>query len=177
MGRSVGIQCIPTKSPGQSEEASRNPGLTQEPRTLTPLCGRWLWGLLGGLIKDSLCSWLPTSGAAASGARSNPSPGSVLSSTLASCPCLSICITNAHNTEFLRFERQLASTSWMLMSGNIWKKAKVTAGPSENNGNTLIRKIRCGRACGRKYGCQASFWRPCAKAGSESGRNSRGAIE
>lgn len=34
---------------------------------------------------------------------SNPSPGSFLYSTLASCPCFPICITNAHNTEFLQF--------------------------------------------------------------------------
>ena len=86
-----------------SEEVSKNPGLTWELRTLTPLHGP-RWGmLLGILIKASLLVWLSTYSHMPVKPWSNPSPGSFLSSTLAPCPCFSICITNAHNTEFPQF--------------------------------------------------------------------------
>lgn len=49
------------------------------------------------------------------------------------------------------------------MSGNIWKRAKVTAGPTENNGSTLIWKIQYGRAFVHKNGCRAKLEKSCAK--------------
>lgn len=52
------------------------------------------------------------------------------------------------------------------MSGNIWKRAKVTVGPAENNGSTLIWKIQYWGwrvACVNKNGCQANLQKSCAK--------------